>query len=559
MFRRIFSRRSVITAAPFLLLIFLFSPQTAQAQAGNVTVYGINTSNQLVRFNPATPNTVTIVGAITGLQAGENIVGIDFRPANGQLYALGSASRLYTINLNNAAATAAGAAGAFTLNGTDFGFDFNPTVDRIRVVSNTGQNLRLNPNDGTLTATDGTLNPGTPSVTAAAYTNNFAGATATTLYDIDTATDTLFIQNPPNNGTLVSVGALGVDASGVNGFDISGRDGTAYAALTVGGSSQLYTINLTSGAATSAGALGGQTLRGIAIAFGGGANLSSVLDFDGDRRSDYSVFRTTNNTWYVRRSSDGGFFGQPFGQSQTDTLTPADYDGDGRTDISVFRNTNGTFYTLRSSDNALAVVQFGAAGDEPVSRDYDGNGRADYAVVRRAGGAMIWYVLTNPATHTFTGAQFGLATDATAPGDYDGDGRFDLAVYRGSGNSPATFYVQRSTAGFTAVQFGLGSDLVVPGDYDGDGKTDYAVVRTGTSYNWYVLRSSNGGFFTVQLGSKPDIPAQADYDGDGRTDVTVFVQELGTFYTARSGSNGAVTTQQFGSNGDVPVASYDTH
>ncbi|MEJ7701366.1 MAG: DUF4394 domain-containing protein [Pyrinomonadaceae bacterium] len=96
------------------------------------------------------PNNVVNVAAITGLAAGENILGIDFRPATGQLYALGSSSRIYIINPRTGVATAVGAAGAFTLMGTDFGFDFNPTVDRIRIVSNTGQNLRVNPNDGTL-------------------------------------------------------------------------------------------------------------------------------------------------------------------------------------------------------------------------------------------------------------------------------------------------------------------------------------------------------------------------------------------------------------------------
>jgi hypothetical protein len=143
---------------------------------------------------------------------------------------LGSTSRLYRIDPATGAATAIGAAGAFTLTGTTFGFDFNPVPDRIRIVSDTGQNLRANPNDGTA-ITDGVLNPGTPSVTAAGYTNSVPNATATMLYVIDTGNDTLNVQNPPNNGTLVPVGSLGFDATGVNGFDISNSGNVALAAL----------------------------------------------------------------------------------------------------------------------------------------------------------------------------------------------------------------------------------------------------------------------------------------------------------------------------------------
>ena len=147
-------------------------------------IYAVTTTNVLLSFDSATPGTVTTIAAITGLQAGENILGIDLRPATGQLYGLGSTSRLYTISPVTGTATQVGSAGAFTLTGTAFGFDFNPVVDRIRVVSNADQNLRLNPNDGTLTAIDTNLafaagdpNQGAnPNVVALAYTNNFAGA-----------------------------------------------------------------------------------------------------------------------------------------------------------------------------------------------------------------------------------------------------------------------------------------------------------------------------------------------------------------------------------------------
>ena len=106
------------------------------------------------------------------------------------------------------------------------------------MVSDTGQNLRLNPDTGAVAAVDTALNPGAPHVVGSAYTNNFAGATTTTLYAIDATTDQLFIQNPPNDGTLVPVGPLGVDTTDAVGFDISANDGVAFATLTVGGTTR---------------------------------------------------------------------------------------------------------------------------------------------------------------------------------------------------------------------------------------------------------------------------------------------------------------------------------
>jgi hypothetical protein len=168
------------------------------------------------------------------------------------LFALGSSSRLYAINMSSGAAAAINAAMPFTpaLNGTSFAVDFNPTVDLVRVISNTGQNLRVSPVTGNVTSADVNINPAGATVDAAAYTNNFAGATSTTLYDIDFTSDKLFIQIPPNNGTLVQVGSLGVDISASNGFDIGGMSGKAWGIFTSMGMTSLYSVNLMTGAAT---------------------------------------------------------------------------------------------------------------------------------------------------------------------------------------------------------------------------------------------------------------------------------------------------------------------
>lgn len=214
----------------------------------NPIAYATTAGNMLVRFNPTNGTNNSV--ALTGLASGESVVGIDFRPANGALYAITNQSRLFSVNTASGAMTVVGTGLATPLSGTAFGFDFNPTVDRIRLVSNTGQNLRLHPDLGTIVATDGNLNPGTPFVTAAAYTNNVAGATTTVLFVLDSQTDTMFRQDPPNNGTLVSIGSLGVNLDADSGFDIGGTSGSAFGLLKVNGATGVYTLNTTTGAAT---------------------------------------------------------------------------------------------------------------------------------------------------------------------------------------------------------------------------------------------------------------------------------------------------------------------
>ena len=246
-------------------------------EASALAVYGLTTGNSLVRFDSATPGTINSSVAVSGLNANQTLRGIDFRPANGLLYGVSSDSRLYTINLSSGFATAIGSAGAFALNGTSFGFDFNPVPDRIRVTSDLDQNLRLNPNDGTLTLVDGSLAYATgdpnfganPNIVGSAYTNSFPGATTTTLYGIDSMLDILVTQNPPNAGTLNTVGALNFNSSDLVGFDIFFFDNRAFASLTgnvAGATSSLYSINLQTGAATSIGPIGGGlTIADIAI------------------------------------------------------------------------------------------------------------------------------------------------------------------------------------------------------------------------------------------------------------------------------------------------------
>jgi hypothetical protein len=228
--------------------------------------FAIGSSNNLLGFNVSAPGKINTDKPITGLQTGEAILAIDIRPATGQLYGLGSTSRLYMIDKTTAVATVVGTS-AFTpaLSGATFGFDFNPSVDRIRVISNSKQNLRLNPETGVVAAVDTDLSPGTPAVTAAAYNNNQAGSSTTVLYVIDPSTDKLYTLASPNSGVMTEVGALGINIDGNNGFDISGTENNAYALLTVGSATKLYSINLSTGAATAVGDFTGP-VKGLAVA-----------------------------------------------------------------------------------------------------------------------------------------------------------------------------------------------------------------------------------------------------------------------------------------------------
>lgn len=238
-------------------------------------IYAVDASNNLVLFGSESAGRPTRRTPITGTQAGEQILGIDFRPADGMLYAVGSSSRVYMIDTVSATATAVGTGFTPAISGSSVGFDFNPVPDRIRTHGAAGQNLRLHPATGALAATDGVLAyaPGDPgagaafSITGTAYTNSVAGATTTTLYAIDSERDALVTLASPNTGVLTTVGALGVSTTGDVGFDIFPATGVAYATLTTSGRSSLYTVNLTTGRATLVGEIRGVgALRGIAVA-----------------------------------------------------------------------------------------------------------------------------------------------------------------------------------------------------------------------------------------------------------------------------------------------------
>lgn len=274
-------------------LCLLCAAVTAQAQSA--VIYGYRAlANDLISVSSSAPGTLLSDVSLSGFNAGEFLVGIDFRPATGELYGVAtsnpfSVGRLLKINPQTGVVTAVGATTFFlSASASDsYGVSFNPVADRIRVVSKSGTNLRLNPDTGALVATDTNLSYPTavvPNVVHLAYSNSMSGATLTTAYGIDSTTDSLVrLGGPdgtpsPNTGQLTTVGALGVDADIAGGFDIQAGTNTAYAALRVGGASRLYTINLGTGAATLLGPfVDTGTVDGMAI-----APINPCLDVDGD-------------------------------------------------------------------------------------------------------------------------------------------------------------------------------------------------------------------------------------------------------------------------------------
>lgn len=237
--------------------------------------YALTSAGTLKIFNPENGSeygtkTVALAGGVT-------LQGIDIRPANGRLYALGSDSKIYGIDLGSGVATELVSLKLadntpVMLSGTHFGVDFNPAADRLRVVSDNGQNLRINVSDG-VTILDGALKVGpggpTPFITAVAYTNSYPGVIAanTALFDIDSQSNMIYKQTPPNDGILIDAKPLGMDVEPGIGFDIGNVTGKGYVIFTSGANTGFYTLDLATGSTTMKFPFSGP-VKGLATGFG---------------------------------------------------------------------------------------------------------------------------------------------------------------------------------------------------------------------------------------------------------------------------------------------------
>ena len=609
-------RQRIFTVLFVLITAAAAASINAQPEGISVTsanVFGVTTSNQLIRFNSSSPSNVTTIGPITGLLAGETIVGIDFRPLTGELFGLTNGSRIYVINKMTGQAGSPRSL-SVALSGSTFGVDFNPTVDRLRIVSNTGQNLRVDPSNGVATV-DGVINGAATGVESAAYTNSFSGATSTTLYVLSAATDTLYTQTPPNNGTLVSVGALGFDFNDVNGFDIVTADNTALAALTTGGATNLYRINLTTGGASSIGPIGnGQTsLTGFAAEIAAPVNFlvygltttNSLVRFNSSRAN--TILSTVAITGLQGgenllgidfRPATGELFGlgsasriykinQMTGAATlvgglTTPLLGTNFGFDFNPVPDRIRITSDAEQNLRANPNdgtnVVDTVLAYAVGDPNVGQNpnivasgytnsYAGATATTLYDIDSNLGILVTQNPPNNGTLNTIG-RLGVNTTGEAGLDIATGNNTALAALQVQGATNSSLYSVNLTTGAATVIGPIGGGVVIRDiaitrssassavtalDFDGDGRTDEVVFRPSNN-TWYI-RSSLDGILrsTVWGDASTDLFVPGDYDGDGKTDIAVWRPSNGTFYIIQS-SNNMILTRQFGVSGDEPVA-----
>jgi uncharacterized delta-60 repeat protein len=266
------------------------------------------------------------------------------------------------------------------------------------------------------------------------------------------------------------------------------------------------------------------------------------FDFDGDLKTDLSIFRPSLGEWWINRSSNGGNYAAQFGQS-TDKLVPGDFTGDGKTDIAFWRPVSGEWFVLRSEDQSYYSFPLGANGDIPVPADYDADGKTDAAVFRPS--TATWFI-SRSSLGTLIQA-FGQNGDVPVAADYDGDGKADIAIFR---PSLGQWWLNRSTTGTVVFSFGNSTDKLTPGDFTGDGKSDVAFFRPTTG-EWFVLRSEDQSYYSFPFGTTNDVPSPGDYDGDGKFDAAVFRPSNATWFVNKS--TGGTLIQQFGFSSDIPV------
>lgn len=265
-------------------------------------------------------------------------------------------------------------------------------------------------------------------------------------------------------------------------------------------------------------------------------------DFDGDGKTDISIFRPAPGEWWYLKSSNGQNFAAQFGAS-TDILAPGDFTGDGKADIAFWRPSTGFWFVLRSEDQSFFSFPFGTTNDVPVQADYDADGKTDAAVFRPS--TQTWFI--SRSTGGTTIQNFGAPGDLPVPADYDGDHKADMAIFR---PSVGEWWLNRSTAGVIAAAFGNSADQPAQGDYTGDGKADVAFWRPSTG-EWFVLRSENFSYFSFPFGTTGDMTATGDYDGDGKFDAAIYRPSNSTWFIQRSTAGTLI--QGFGQSGDLPV------
>lgn len=271
-------------------------------------------------------------------------------------------------------------------------------------------------------------------------------------------------------------------------------------------------------------------------------NATPLFDFDGDGKTDISLYRSEAVTnWLLQRSSAGVIY-VDWG-NLTDIPVPGDYDGTGTTDLAIYRNGD---WKIQNQPQLAIHVSTASPQDIPRPGDYDGDGKVDAAIWFPGNGLWMWRSSASGGSHFQT--IIGHAGDMPVIVDMDGDGMTDPATFRPSNG---TWYWQTLyDSEYHSAVFGTRGDVPVTGDFDGDRKSDLAVFRPSTSF-WMRKLSSNGQSIFEKFGTTGDIPVAGDYDGDGKTDLAVYRPSNGVWYMLRS-SDG-LTAAQFGTATDKPI------
>lgn len=525
------------------------------------TVYALAGGNTLLRFDSATPGDITNLGTIQGVQAGETIVDIDFRPRTGQLIGVAvetgstdnSVVSTYAINVTNAQATLIGT--SITLAGAGevaTAFDFNPTVDRMRFMNESLENARFNPNNGALAADDPNINPGTSKLIAAAYDRNFNRqilpdntVVPTTLYAINRADSTLAIVGgingdpSPNGGAVTEIGSLGftLAAAADGGFDISTTMNLAALTDAADDLTRLYTIDVNTGTATAVGLIGDGTTQILGLSIlpgsvmatgagpGGGPHVRTFDAITGKQLTSFFAY-------------DSAFRGGV-------NIAMGDFTGDGIADVVVAAGPGGgphvrIFNAITGAQIPGPLGSFFAydpdfrGGADVAAGDVNGDGIADLITAPGPGGG--------PHVRVFDGAtgaeirgffafdEFFRGGISAAAGDVNGDGRADLIIGRGAGGAPdVRVFSGDDNAEVLAFQAYsadfLGGVFVAAGDFTQNGRAEivtgagagggpHVKVFNGTDAS--TLRSF---FAFAPLFTGGARVAAADLNADGRLDI----------------------------------------
>jgi Domain of unknown function (DUF4394)/FG-GAP-like repeat len=508
--------------------------------------YALSSGNNLVSFNPAIPS-VGISIPVTGLLPGQTLVGIDVRPANGVLYSLGvsgtDTATLYTISPLTGVATIVG---AFAVGGisfaSGFGFDFNSVADRIRVTTDTNLNFRINPDTGLLAGLDPQIF-GSFDITGAAHTNNETNnGGVSTLYTLDSLSNSLMIQGglggtpSPNGGIQTLVGLVGVDFSTANGFDIppgvdTGVPGAGLALLTttVGGTTGLYSINLGTGAGTLIGNfLNGTTpANGLAI-----QNTPPAADFNGDNPSDFLWQNDSGQAavWLLNGTSvvGGDLVGPNVGPSWH-LKGDGDFNADGRSDF-LWQDDSGQAAVWLMKGTAqiggnLVGPNPGPSWHVIDSGDFNGDGRSDILWQDDSGQAALWLMNgTNMIGSGLVGPNPGQSWHVIASGDFNGDFWNDILWQNDSGQ--AAVWLMKGTnmigSGLVGPNPGPSWHVIDAGDFNGDGKDDILWQdNSGQAAIWLVNGTSVNGSGLVGPNPGPSwhVIGSGDFNGDRHSDI----------------------------------------